>query len=172
MLSVMLEVITDFPEYQFVVAAAPSIEPEFYQHIIRDKNVKLISGQTHAILQNTYAALVTSGTATLETALFDVPEVVVYKGSYISYQIARRVIDQSIIIFISLVNIIANKEIVKELIQKEMTISNVRRELKAITVDNNIRIRISNDYTDLKKRLGGGGASAKTADLIINILNA
>jgi lipid-A-disaccharide synthase len=170
MLSVMLEVTTDFPEYQFVVAGAPSIENNFYRGIIRDKNVKLISGQTHALLQNSYAALVTSGTATLETALFNVPEVVCYKGSYISYQIALRVVDESKIKYISLVNIISDKEIVKELIQKKMTVSNMRRELKAIVKDSTNRTRISNDYSDFKKRLGGGGASVKTANLIVNLL--
>jgi lipid-A-disaccharide synthase len=170
MLSIMLEVIPDFPDYQFVLAGAPSIDKTFYQEIIQNKKVKLISDKTHLLLQNSFAALVTSGTATLETALFKVPEVVCYKGSYISYQIARRVIDSSIIKFISLVNLIMDKEVVKELIQQDLKPQNLKEELKKITSDPSNRDRIREDYNSLAKKLGGAGASQKTADLILNNL--
>ena len=132
--------------------------------------MKLISGATHALLQNSFAALVTSGTATLETALFNVPEVVCYKGSFISYQIAKRVIDPSIIKYISLVNLIMDKEVVKELIQNDLTSWNLILELNKITADKTIREQMFKDYNQLREKLGGSGASEKTAKLILNYL--
>jgi lipid-A-disaccharide synthase len=168
MLALMLEVMSDFPEYQFVVAGAPSQDRSFYETIIGTHQVKLIEGETHRLLQNSYAALVTSGTATLETALFGVPEVVCYKGSFISYQIAKRVIDKSVISHISLVNLILGREAVKELIQNDFNKKNLRFELKKITSDNEVRSRIAKDYEELKQKLGGSGASQKTASLILN----
>jgi lipid-A-disaccharide synthase len=120
------------------------------------------------LLQNSFAALVTSGTATLETALFNVPEVVCYKGSFISYQIAKRVIDPSIIKYISLVNLIMDKEVVKELIQHDLTTLNLISELKKITADKNQREKILTDYSELRQNLGGQGASEKTAGLILS----
>ena len=172
MLSVMLEVIPDFPDYQFVVAGAPSIEDDFYKNIIQGKNAQLVPGQTHALLQNSYSALVTSGTATLETALFGVPEVVCYKGSYISYQIARRVIDQSIIKFISLVNLIMDREVVRELIQDDFTVINLKQELHLITENLEKRDKQLQDYKNLREKLGGAGGSEKTASLILNLLGS
>jgi lipid-A-disaccharide synthase len=170
MLPLMLSVVSRFPDYQFVVAGAPSIEIVFYNNLIRNINVKLISGATHVLLQNSFAALVTSGTATLETALFNVPEVVCYKGSFISYQIAKRVIDPSIIKFISLVNLIMDKEVVKELIQNDLTQWNLTLELNKITADKMIREQLFKDYFQLREKLGGSGASEKTAKLILNYL--
>ncbi|MBN2173328.1 MAG: lipid-A-disaccharide synthase [Bacteroidales bacterium] len=170
MLAVMLEVMDDFPEYQFVVAGAPSQERSFYDTIIRKRKVKLIEGQTHRLLQNSYAAIVTSGTATLETALFGVPEVVCYKGSYISYQIAKRVIDRSVISFISLVNLILGREAVRELIQDDFTRNNLILELRKITANRDVREKMSQDFTELRQKLGGAGASQKTASLILNAL--
>lgn len=170
MLPLMISVVPKFPDYQFVVAGAPSVDREFYQQIIGSSKVVLVSGATHALLQNSTAALVTSGTATLETALFDVPEVVCYKGSYISYQIAKRVIDQSIIKFISLVNLIMDREVVKELIQHDLTEANLVKELQKITVQPDIRQQMLEDYKLLRQKLGGSGASEKTARLILNFL--
>ena len=172
MLSIMLQVMDDFPGYQFVVAGAPSQERAFYENIIGKANVKLIEGQTHRLLQNSYAALVTSGTATLETALFGVPEVVCYKGSYISYQIARRVIDQSIIKYISLVNLIMDKEVVKELIQNDFTVKNLKKELSRIVDDETCRAQVLHDYGLLKQKLGGAGASKNTAEKIFQLAMA
>lgn len=170
MLSVMLSVVPDFPGYQFVIAGAPSIDSDFYNEIVKDSNVKFVQGKTYALLQNAYAALVTSGTATLETALFEVPEVVCYKSSVISYQIAKRVVDQSIIKFISLVNLIMDKEVVKELIQDDLTTSNLKVELEYVTSDQTRRDKLFADYKILKSKLGGGGASRKTAVGIIDLL--
>ncbi|MCB0805133.1 MAG: lipid-A-disaccharide synthase [Bacteroidales bacterium] len=169
MLAVMLSVVKDFPAYQFVVAGAPSQERGFYESIIGSAEVHLVEGQTHRLLQNAYAALVTSGTATLETALFKVPEVVCYKGSNISYQIAKRVIDQSIIKYISLVNLIMDKEVVKELIQKDFNPTNLKNELHKITEEEDHRQRIISDYEQLAIKLGRGGASRTTASGIINL---
>lgn len=170
MLSLMMEVIPDFPDYQFIIAGAPSIDHDFYKNITEGKDAEFISGQTHTLLQNSFAALVTSGTATLETALFGVPEVVCYKGSYISYQIARRVIDQSIIKFISLVNLIMDREVVKELIQDDFTVKNLKHELHLITENQEKRNQQLEDYKNLQAKLGGEGASEKTAKLILNFL--
>lgn len=166
MLSLMLSVIPDFKDYQFVVAGAPSVDADFYAETLHNSGAKLVMGQTHALLQNASAALVTSGTATLETALFNVPEVVCYKGSYISYQIARRVIDQSVIKFISLVNLIMDKEVVKELIQDDLTPSNLSAALRKITREPNFRENQIMEYKALAEKLGGGGASMKTAVLV------
>lgn len=170
MLEVMLLVIPDFPDYDFVVAGAPSIEKGFYSEILSNNPVKLIQGQTHAILQNAFAALVTSGTATLETALFEVPEVVCYKSSVISYTIAKQVVDKSIIKYISLVNLIMDREVVRELIQGDMTKANLLKELELITENKSNRLDMLNNFKQLKEKLGGGGASQKTAEKILNFL--
>ncbi len=170
MLAIMLSVVSDFPDYQFIIAGAPSIESEFYQEIVKDSNVKFVQNKTYALLQNAYAALVTSGTATLETALFEVPEVVCYKSSFISYQIAKRVVDESIIKFISLVNLIMDKEVVKELIQGDLNSINLKTELDKISSDKSHREKLLSEYKSLKLNLGGGGASRKTAEGIIKML--
>ena len=128
MLSIMLSVIKDFPTYQFVIAGAPSLDNNFYASFLRE-DVGFVSNQTYSLLQNSHAALVTSGTATLETALFKIPQVVCYKGNWISYQIAKRIITLD---FISLVNLIMGKEVVKELIQGDLTPKNLTIELKNI----------------------------------------
>ena len=112
----MLSVVAKFPDYQFVIAGAPSQEYQFYKTFLTTENVKFVSNKTYDLLSVSHAALVTSGTATLETALFNIPEVVCYKGSYISYQIAKRIITLK---YISLVNLIMDQEVVTELIQGE-----------------------------------------------------
>lgn len=167
MLNVMLSVVPDFPGYQFVVAGAPSIEPEFYRDILEDSPARLLSGNTYALLQNAYAALVTSGTATLETALFGVPEVVCYRGSFISYQIARRVVDRSIIKFISLVNLILDREAVTELIQEDLNTKNLTACLEKIVRDKKVREQQMKDFLELREKLGGAGASDRTAEGIL-----
>ncbi|MBM3435333.1 MAG: lipid-A-disaccharide synthase [Bacteroidetes bacterium] len=170
MLPLMLSVIQKFPGFQFVVAGAPSVDRSFYSGLISDKNAFLVQNQTHKLLQNSFAALVTSGTATLETALFNVPEVVCYKGGFISYQIAKHVIDKTMIRFVSLVNLIMDNEVVKELIQNDLTTVNLVSELNKITSDQSVRERIFNDYSELKMKLGGPGASDKAAELIYGCL--
>ncbi len=163
MLSVMLSVVNDFPDYQFVIAGAPSQEFSFYEGFISNENIKFISNKTYDLLRNATAALVTSGTATLETALFKVPEVVCYKGSWASYQIAKRIITLK---YISLVNLIMDKEVVTELIQEDCTTKRIGEELKKI-LEPNHRKNILNQYMLLEEKLGGIGASEKTAKLIV-----
>ena len=168
-LPVMLEVSQSFPDHQFFVAKAPGVEESFYDDILRPyTNVSYVSNQTYALLIQSRAALVTSGTATLETALFGVPEVVCYKGSAISYQIAKRVIKVK---YISLVNLIMDRLVVKELIQDEMTAPNLLRELKALLQDEERRKQLAADYAELRSKLSEGGrASGKAAASIYTFL--
>jgi lipid-A-disaccharide synthase len=166
MLSVMLSVVKDFPDYQFVIAGAPSQEFSFYQQFISSENIKFISNKTYALLRNSTAALVTSGTATLETALFKVPEVVCYKGSWASYQIAKRIITLK---YISLVNLIMDREVVTELIQDDCSTKRIREELTKI-LEPNYRKTLLENYDLLEEKLGGIGASKKTAQLIVNTI--
>jgi lipid-A-disaccharide synthase len=168
MLSVMLTVISDFTDYQFVIAGAPSQEFSFYKQFIDDFDVHFVSNQTHDLLSVSVAALVTSGTATLETALFKVPEVVCYKGSWLSYQIGKRLVKH--IKYISLVNLIMDKEVVTELIQKRFNTKTLKQELDII-LDDYERTKFFINYYDLEKKLGGKGASEKVAKLIYNSLN-
>ena len=168
MLEIMLSVTDDFPNYQFVIAGAPSQEEEFYQQFIQRKNIHLIMNRTYDVLSLSTAALVTSGTATLETALFKVPEVVCYKGNRISYEIAKRIIKLD---YISLVNLIMDREVVKELIQGEFNQKNLKLELQKILSEKQ-RERIFSDYFELEQKLGGAGASEKTARLIYETISA
>jgi len=163
MLAVMLQMIPKFPNYQFVVAGAPSQEVSFYKKIIGDNNVKIIMNQTYDLLAHADFALVTSGTATLETALFRVPQVVCYKGSFISYEIGKRLIDLK---YISLVNLIMDKEIVKELIQHDFNEVALANELEKLIKPEN-RAKMLTEYDALITKLGGGGASKKVAKLIV-----
>jgi len=166
MLSVMLSVVDGYPDYQFVIAGAPSQDFSFYQQYISNQNVNFVTNKTYDLLSVSTAALVTSGTATLETALFKVPQVVCYKGSWISYQIAKRVVDLD---YISLVNLIMDKEVVTELIQNDFNTVNLKKELDR-TLDEYERTKFFINYYELEKKLGGKGASKKTAELIINTI--
>jgi len=163
MLEVMLSVKKDFPDYQFVIAGAPSLPDEFYAPFLKGDKVEYVSNKTYTLLKHSHAALVTSGTATLETALFEVPQVVCYKGNWISYQIAKRIITLD---YISLVNLIMKREVVKELIQNDLTTSNLKNELSKIA-EGTERERILSDYALLKEKLGGKGASEMAARLIV-----
>ncbi|KIQ17908.1 lipid-A-disaccharide synthase [Flavobacterium sp. MEB061] len=163
MLSLMLSVVDDFQDYQFVIAGAPSQDYEFYQQFITNKNIKFISNKTYDLLRSSTAALVTSGTATLETALFKVPEVVCYKGSWASYQIAKRIITLK---YISLVNLIMDQEVVTELIQNECNPKRIKEELQKL-LDPDYRENLLKNYDILEQKLGGIGASKKTAKLIV-----
>ncbi|MEE9349261.1 MAG: lipid-A-disaccharide synthase [Flavobacteriaceae bacterium] len=162
MLNVMLKMVSKFSNYQFVIAGAPSQDFDFYKSFIKEQEIAFISNKTYELLSVSYAALVTSGTATLETALFKVPQVVCYKGSNISYQIAKRIIT---IKYISLVNLIMDKEIVTELIQNDFNENRLETELKAI-LSNSKREQLFNDYYELETVLGGKGASEKVAGFI------
>ena len=164
MLPIMLSVADNFRDYQFVVAVAPGQELNFYQPFTEKYPVKLVQGETYSLLQNAHAALVTSGTATLETALFNVPEVVCYKGSKISYEIAKRIIKVK---YISLVNLIMDKMVVKELIQDELNSKNITTQLNEL-LEPNKRTQLLADYQLLKEKLGGSGASQRAADKIVS----
>ena len=161
----MLSVTKAFPNYQFVIAGAPSQEKAFYDQFTQNNRVAFVSNQTYDLLSLSYAALVTSGTATLETALFKVPEVVCYKGSWLSYQIGKRLVKH--IKYISLVNLIMDKLVVTELIQDELNTKRLTKELDRILTPET-REQLFHDYYALEKKLGGLGASKKTASLIYN----
>ena len=163
-LSVMLSLVDDYKEHQFVIAGAPGQDYEFYQQFIKKSNVHFLNNKTYDLLSVSTAALVTSGTATLETALFKVPQVVCYKGSWLSYQIGKRVVNLE---YISLVNLILNKESVTELIQDHFNTKRLKKELD-ILLDEYERTKFFTDYYDLERDLGGKGASQNTAKLIYN----
>ncbi len=165
MLSVMLKMVDKFSDFQFVIAGAPSQDLEFYKKIINKKEVSIVENKTYDLLSISFAALVTSGTATLETALFKVPEVVCYKGNEISYQIGKRLVKN--IKYISLVNLILDKEAVTELIQGDFNEKRLEDELFKI-LDHKKREKIFDNYYELEQKLGGKGASELTAELIIN----
>ncbi len=161
-LPIMLSVAKHFPEYYFVVAKAPGIEDDFYESMLSPyQNVSSVINQTYELLRVAKAALVTSGTATLETALFGVPEVVCYKGSAISFQIAKWLVT---IKYICLVNLIMKRGVVKELIQDQLTENNLTKELKKILYDADMQSQMKEDYVALKDLLSqGGNASANAA---------
>ena len=168
-LPIMLEVCNFFPDYRFVVAQAPSLQDEFIFQFTRPfPNVEIVKGKTYDLLMESDAALVTSGTATLETALFGIPEVVCYRGNPVSYAIAKRLIKVK---YISLVNLILDKEVVKELIQDKLTPENLRDQLNMLLYDPEKRKQLEEDYKSLWDLLSSGGhASAKAAQVITSFL--
>ena len=163
----MIAVAAQFTNYQFVIAGAPSFTIDFYSQFLGDKNIPVVFGATYDLLNNAYAAIVASGTATLETALFNVPQVLVYKGNAISVGIARAVIK---IKYIGLVNLIMDAPVVKELIQANCNPQNMGAELDMITKDKTYRQNMLANYDKLDERMGKPGASAKTAGLIIKYM--
>ncbi|MCX6180889.1 MAG: lipid-A-disaccharide synthase [Bacteroidetes bacterium] len=167
MLPVMLEAAKKDKEYKYVLAGVSSIPEDMYASILGNSGVQIVCGNTYGLLSVASAAMVTSGTATLETALFGVPEVVCYKGSKISYAIAKRLIKVK---YISLVNLILDRVAVTELIQDEMNAERLSVELKKILSDDRTIAKMKMDYTELKSKLGGGGASKRTAEGIVNFL--
>ena len=168
MMQIMLEKCKNFPEYQFVIGAAPNLGSDFFNQFLEGyPQVKVIHNRTYDLLQLAHAAMVTSGTATLETALFEVPEVVCYKGNYISYRIAKSIVNIS---YISLVNVIMDDEIVKELIQGYLNQKLLKEELGKLLNDTPQRSEMLDNFKQLKKSLGGGGASSRAAKIIIEDL--
>lgn len=166
----MIEAARSFPQYQFVVAGAPGIEPDFYKRYI-DSSTKIVFGQTYRLLQQAEAALVTSGTATLETALFRVPQVVCYyisAGKLVSF-LRRHILKVK---YISLVNLIADREVVTELVADGMTVSNIKKELAKIISGGSGRSRMLSEYDRLIGILGEPGASERTAAQITALLKA
>lgn len=156
-----------FPGYQFVIAGAPSLNREYYTSVIGDKDVRIVFGQTHDLLRNSHAAMVASGTATLEAALTGTPQVVCYRGSAISYAIARRLVDVK---YISLVNLIMDRRVVTELIQNDLTAARLEAELEKI-LQGPDRDEMINGYHALREQLGGPGAAARAAAVINQLLN-
>jgi lipid-A-disaccharide synthase len=167
MLPVMLKMPALFPEYQFVIAGAPSQDESFYQTFLQQGQQKIVFGATYKLLAESEAALVTSGTATLETAIFKVPQVVCYKGGFLSYYIARSLVKVK---YISLVNLIMDREVVTELIQADFNESRLKTELQKILNRGADRLKQLEDYEELYEKLGGGGASEKTARLMLKTL--
>ena len=168
MLHYMVNVVPLFRNYQFVVAAVSNLDSGYYEMFNRDKDLKIVVDASYDILNVSSAAVVTSGTATLETALFNVPQVVCYKTSSITYWIIKSLIK---VRFISLVNLIVDKKVVTELIQDEFIPKNIVEELKKITENNEFINAQLNDYKHLKDLLGEVGASDRTATLIVQYLN-
>ena len=164
----MIAASKDFPDYQFVVAGAPGIEPDFYRNYM-DEHTQIVFGETYSLLQHATAALVTSGTATLETALFRVPQVVCYytaAGKLVSF-LRKHILKVK---YISLVNLIAGKEVVTELVADGMTVPNIEKELRAILPSGGQRMRMLEDYDRLIAILGAPGASGRAAEQIVQLL--
>lgn len=164
MLPVMLSLTPQYPQYQFVIAGAPSTPSKFYDPFLQDHQAGLVVNQTYPLLNSAHAALVTSGTATLETALLGIPQVVCYKGNWISYQIAKRLITLE---YISLVNLIMDRQVVTELIQDELNPENLAKELDKILTGPGREAQLK-ACADLRVKLGGAGASDKAAKLIVD----
>jgi len=163
----MLSMVEAFPNYQFVLAATSSLPKAMYLDLIGNKNIELVFDKTYAILDQSEAALVASGTATLETALLNIPQVVCYKANPISYNIAKALVH---IRFISLVNLIMDREIVRELIQHDMNYEQTKVELSSIVKGGHKREQMLNDYADMQNIVGGAGASTRAAKLMVNYL--
>jgi lipid-A-disaccharide synthase len=169
MLPVFLDAVKIY-DYHIRIAGAPSIDPSFYMDIIRSRGMEgqaeLHTNRTYEILQKADIALVSSGTATLETALFGVPQVVCYKGNRISFAIAKRLVKLK---YISLVNLICDREVVRELIQDDMSAENIRREVASILSGKGQDIK--NRYQELKAKLGTQGASLRAAEAILKVIS-
>lgn len=167
-LSRMMEASRSFPQYQFVIAGAPGIAPEFYSHYLTD-GAKIVFGETYRLLRHSEAALVTSGTATLETALFRVPQVVCYytaAGKLVSF-LRRHILKVK---YISLVNLVSGSEVVTELVANGMTVDNIRRELSAIIEGGFLRMQMLSGYDRMIQILGTPGASERAAKLMVKYL--
>jgi lipid-A-disaccharide synthase len=163
----MLAAARDFPEWQFVVAGAPGISREFYDQYITEPGISLVFDQTYELLMQAEAAVVTSGTATLETALFGVPEAVVYKMSKATYYIGKQFIKPE---FFSLVNLIMGREVVKEILQLRVS-EKISAELRRILKDHEYREQMLSDFRELKERMGKTGAPERLASRVISFLS-
>ena len=168
MLHEMIAILPGFQEYQFVVAGVSNLDPNYYAHFERN-GIRFLFEQTFDLLSHATAALVTSGTATLETALFDVPQIVCYRTSNLSYAIGKMVIK---VPYISLVNLIAGRAVVKELIQNDFNARNLLDELKTMLTNDGYMARIKAGYAELREKLGQQQAARKTAELMVKYLKA
>lgn len=163
----MVKVVREFPELQFAVAAVNNLDQSLYRELQVLKNVKLVFEDTYNLLMKSSTAIVTSGTATLETALFKVPQIVIYKANTLSYWLAKRLVNVE---FISLVNLIAGRQVVKELIQSQANVKTVSEELKRIIVDSNYRNLMVRGYEEIINILDTGSASENAAKLMVGYL--
>jgi len=174
MLPVMSETTLHFPQWQFIIAGAPSAHKEWYQNYLHHPNISIVYGKTYELLSHSSAALVTSGTATMEAALWNVPEVICYRAKgltgTISYYLAKRLIGKKLK-YIGIVNLVMEKEVVRELIQGELTVENLSEELKKLMEDRSYREKILSDYRVMDEKLGGTGASARAAKSILESLH-
>jgi len=168
-LPVMLKAVAELPDYQAVIAGLAVNDPQLYAECAEGKTVKIVYNSTYDLLQNSVAAAVTSGTASLEAALLGIPQVICYKGSAISFAIARRIVDVK---YIGLPNLILDREIVTELIQNDLTPAKLKQNLEALLSDTEVRNRLEENYNLLRKKLGGPGASARTATLLLSDLQS
>ncbi len=163
MLPIMLEAADRFPDLRFVIAGAPALDYSYYRAFLKGRSIPVIFGETYRLVAESEAAWVTSGTATLETALLGTPQAVCYRGNPISYRIVRRLIK---VPYISLVNLILNRPLVREFIQYELTAENLHAEMLKILQREDYRSQIEAGYEELRQILGGSGASQRAADLI------
>ena len=168
MLPMMLSVEHSFSDFQFVIAGAPGQNPDFYNQFLKGVDTKILFGKTYQLLNHAEAGLITSGTATLETGLFQLPQVVCYKANQLSYWIAKKLIK---IKYISLVNLILDKPAVTELIQNDLNKSRIESELNELLHNNKRKQALHADYQALHDQLGGIGASQRTAHAMLKILN-
>lgn len=166
-LPVMTEVSKAFPDYQFVVAGAPSCDPELYQPDLEGTDVKLVFSATYDLLENAFAGVITSGTATLETALFDLPQVVIYKTGALTYRIGKLFVNFR---FFGLVNLVYGEELVKELLQRNLE-RRVKTELDALIHDVEYRKSILKGYEEIRHKIGDAGASQRAADKMTELLS-
>jgi len=173
MLPIMRDTALGFTNLQFIIAGAPSAQKEWYASFLNLPNISIVYGKTYELLSHSAAALVTSGTATMEAALWGVPEVICYRAKgltgTISYHLAKRLIGKKLK-FIGIVNLVMEKEVVKELIQHELTVENLSLELKKLMEDKPNRERILSEYKQINEKLGGAGASDRAAKIIIDFL--
>lgn len=167
-LPVMLQMVPHFPQYEFIIAQAPSQSDSMYAELMDGTQVKMVKGGTYNLLRQSAAALVTSGTATLETALFGVPEVVCYKGNAISFWLAKKLVK---IKYISLVNLIMDKPVIKELIQEDLNETSLKAALNELLYDEAYKKELQKDYAELWHKLGDTHASTRAAEEIISLIS-
>ena len=165
----MLRMVKEFPNHQFILAATKNLPKGLYTELIGDLDITLVFDKTYDIVSQAEAALVTSGTATLETALSNTPQVVSYKANTVSYNIAKKLVT---IKFISLVNLIMDREIVRELIQGEMSQDMIKSELSKIIKGGMKREQMLQDYSKMQNMVGGSGASSRAAKLMVKYLKS
>jgi len=171
MLPVMIMLAGTFVEYQFVISGAPSIEKEFYKRLMGNRKIPIVNNQTYQLLINSHAAVVTSGTATLETALLNIPQLVLYKmaGGSLGYTLFKMIFLK--VEYVSLPNLVCGKEVVREFVMGDMKFKIIKPEVDKLLNDQKYRKKIFEEYTHLKEIMGGAGASKRAAEKMVEILN-